>query len=37
METLKEQLNGTVERVVFRNPENGCDPLGLTVILPKEA
>lgn len=29
METLKEQLNGTVERVVFRNPENGWTVIDL--------
>ncbi len=29
MENLKEQLNGTVERVVFRNPENGWTVLDL--------
>ncbi len=29
METLKNQLNGTVERVVFRNPENGWTVIDL--------
>lgn len=29
MESLKEQLNGTVERVVFRNPDNGWTVIDL--------